>query len=691
MTRSNQKLTLSASRDIPFNQLILSQSNVRRLKAGVSIEELAADIARRTLLASLTVRPVVDDSGAETGMFEVPAGGRRFRALELLVKQKRLSRTAPVPCIVRTEGLAEEDSLAENVQRAPLHPLDQFRAFQALREKGRGEEEIAAAFFVSAGVVRQRLKLAAVAPALLEACAEEAMTLDQLMAFTVNPDHARQEQVWEALQRSYTKAPYEIRRMLTESAVRASDRRAQYVGLAAYEESGGVILRDLFQSDDGGWLQDAGLLELMVTEKLREDAEAICGEGWRWVEVGIDFPYGHSFGLRRLVGEAEPMSEVEAAEYAALDAERSQLETEHAAADELPDNVDIRLGEIETAMGVLQDRPDRFEPDDVARAGAFVSIDSGGRLRIERGFVRPEDEPAAATADVSEGDGGDAMVDRTGDARPDGEETPEPEEEDDGLRPLSDRLVTELTAHRTLALRDALAGDPQTACLAVLHALALRLFYRYGLASCLEIEPRSAGFGTQAPGLGQTPSARSIDARTERWTKALPKAPEDLWDALVEFDLDSREALFAHCVALTVNAVDEAYNHRPRALAHADLLATRLGLDMAAAGWTPTAGAYLGRVTKARIREAVREAKGADAADRIAGLRKPEMVAAAEELLGGTGWLPEVLRTPPPVDEADCTEGEAQSTDNGGEPAVGDHPPSGEDAAVAPNAFAAAQ
>ena len=119
MARTNQKITLSASRDIPFNQLVLSQSNVRRVKAGVSIEELAADIARRTLLASLTVRPVLDDSGAETGVFGIPAGGRRYRALELLVKQKRLSRTAPVPCIVRTEGLAEEDSLAENVQRAP--------------------------------------------------------------------------------------------------------------------------------------------------------------------------------------------------------------------------------------------------------------------------------------------------------------------------------------------------------------------------------------------------------------------------------------------------------------------------------------------------------------------------------------------------------------------------------------------
>ena len=84
MTKSVQKIQLSASRDIPFNKLVLSQSNVRRIKAGVSIEELAEDIARRTLLQSITVRPVLDDQGAETGMFEIPAGGRRYRALELL-------------------------------------------------------------------------------------------------------------------------------------------------------------------------------------------------------------------------------------------------------------------------------------------------------------------------------------------------------------------------------------------------------------------------------------------------------------------------------------------------------------------------------------------------------------------------------------------------------------------------------
>jgi ParB family chromosome partitioning protein len=153
MIKSVQKIQLSASRDIPFNKLVLSQSNVRRIKAGVSIEELAEDIARRTLLQSITVRPVIGEQGVETGMFEIPAGGRRYRALALLVKQKRLAGNASIPCVVRTDGIAEEDSLAENVQRAPLHPLDQFRAFLTLREKGSSEEEIAAVFFVSVAVV----------------------------------------------------------------------------------------------------------------------------------------------------------------------------------------------------------------------------------------------------------------------------------------------------------------------------------------------------------------------------------------------------------------------------------------------------------------------------------------------------------------------------------------------------------
>lgn len=696
-----KKITLSSSRDIPFNKLVLSQANVRRVKAGVSIEELAEDIARRGLLQGLSVRSVVDEAGVATGMFEIPAGGRRYRALELLVKQKRLAKTAPVPCVVREDGIAEEDSLAENVQRAPLHPLDQFRAFLALREKGQSEEEIAAAFFVAVNVVKQRLKLASVSPKLLDIYTDDGMTLDQLMAFTVSGDHERQEQVFERLQHSYDKQPYVIRRMLTEGAVRASDKRAQFIGIEPYVEAGGTVLRDLFQGDDGGWLQDVALLDQMVTDKLKAQSEAIAAEGWKWVEIAPEFAYGHSFGLRQLRGEPIALTAEEEATRDALQAEYDRLSEEHGDADELPDSVDERLGELETALEAFEKRPLAFDPAEVARAGAFVSIAHDGSLRIERGYIRPEDElPVEAEAAVEHGEvpAMAASYHEDDDTVVAAGATASEPEEDEGLTPISDRLITELTAHRTLGLRQALGERPDIAFLAALHALTLKLFYHYGSDSCLELELRSIGFGAQAPGLNDSASAEAIRIRHESWAKALPKESAELWDALQGWDGDSRSALFAHVVSLSVNAVHEAWNRRPRALAHADRLAQAVELNMVAAGWQPTVDAFLGRITKARILQAVAEAKGQPAADRIVHLKKGDMASEAETLLTNTGWLPEPLRTPgrasteAAVAETIATDptGE-ETTADGGETAMVDDEPLGENDSAddAPHVIAA--
>jgi ParB family chromosome partitioning protein len=68
MAQAIQKIMLNAGRDVPFNKLILSHQNVRKTKAGVSIEELAEDIAHRGLLTSLNVRAEVDADGNETGI-----------------------------------------------------------------------------------------------------------------------------------------------------------------------------------------------------------------------------------------------------------------------------------------------------------------------------------------------------------------------------------------------------------------------------------------------------------------------------------------------------------------------------------------------------------------------------------------------------------------------------------------------
>ncbi len=676
MAKVAQNVVLSPSRDIPFNKLVLSQSNVRRIKAGVSVEELAEDIARRGLLQSLNVRAVLGADGVETGTFEIPAGGRRFQALSLLVKQKRLAKTAPIPCIVRdaaSEILAEDDSLAENMQRVALHPLDQFRAFQALHEKGQGEESIAAAFFVTPQIVKQRLKLASVTPALLEVYAEDGMALEQLMAFTVNPDHGRQLQVWDAVKNSWNKEPYSIRRMLTETSVRASDRRAVFVGVDAYEAAGGVVLRDLFQGDDGGWLEDPALLDRLVAEKLQAEAKALVAEGWKWIEVASDLPYGYSHGLRRLAGDPAPMTDEESAAHASLLAEYRALEEEYSGQDEYPEEIDARLGQLEMAMEALEQRPLIYDPAEVGRAGVFVTLDRDGSLAVYRGYVRPEDEPREETA-VQEGDGADAMGQGgdvgvfswkpsatsaggtviTSGGQPIGADSSD-EEDDGALKPLPERLVMELTAHRTLALREAIGRSPDVALTLLLLKLVTDTFRTSPASgSCLEASVRHVYMSAQAPDLKDSVVAKLVDERHAAWEADLPLGDDAaLWDYLTVLDQGSRLALLAHCLSFGINALHEKVNPYgagisatglTRRMAHADLVARATNLDMVEAGWEPTVDGYLNRVPKARILEAVREAKGEGTAQLLDHLKKGEMATEAERLLKGSGWLPEVLR-----------------------------------------------
>ncbi|MFU0506261.1 ParB/RepB/Spo0J family partition protein [Pseudaminobacter sp. NGMCC 1.201702] len=668
-----QKIAMNPSENIAYDKLVLSQENVRRVKDGVTIEQLAEDIGRRKLLQSLNVRPVLDGGGEETGAFEVPAGGRRYLALGLLVKQKRLAKNEPIPCIVNRSGTtsAEEDSLAENVHRENLHPLDQFRAFKTLREQGLDVEEIAARFFVSAATVKQRLRLASVSPKLLELYEKDEIRLEQIMAFSISDDHARQEQVWERIAGNpHMHEPYYIRRLLTETTVRADDRRAVYVGAEAYEAAGGIILRDLFEQDSGGWFQDAALLEQLVFDKLKLDAETIRADGWKWVEAAISFPYGHTSGMRRIYAEPAEMSADEIARYDAVKAEYDALDAKYAEMEEADQEIEDKLDQLGTELDGFGDRPQVYDPVQKAIAGAFLTLGANGQLQVEAGFVRPGDEPREEVDDDEEADAGDRdapQSDEDGDDRVvvngrsmngGSDAVEEPEEE--GIKPLPERLVFDLTAQKTLALRNALASDVDIAFVTVLHVLVLQVFYRFGKDSCLEINLTSNSFG-QVQGLGETSWAKEIAERQEAWDRDMPDDATDLWEFLLGLDEASRKALFAHCASLSLNAVVEPWNKRLGALAHADALAATLGFNMVEAGWSPTVDNYLGRVTKARIVQAVREARGEDSAQLIDHMKKDLMAREAARLLEGSNWLAEPLRLA--GDDTSVNSGETLSED----------------------------
>jgi ParB family chromosome partitioning protein len=134
----------------------------------------------------------------------------------------------------------------------------------------------------------------------------------------------------------------------------------------------------------------------------------------------------------------------------------------------------------------------------------------------------------------------------------------------------------------------------------------------------------------------------------------MPKDSAELWDWLGALDEGRRAMLLAHCVSFGVNALHEkgdrhggpgvSHEGVQRRIRESDRLAQAVGLDMVEAGWRATAENYLGRVTKPRILEAVREARGEDSVRLIDHLKKGDMAKEAERLLEGTGWLPEPLR-----------------------------------------------
>ena len=640
---------------VPLNRLKASPKNARKTPHNAAtIEAFAASIKVKGVLQPPVVEIERGEDGAATGNFLVTIGEGRRQGLRLLAKRKQIKRTHPVKVIVDTENDAHEISLDENTTREAMHPADQFEAFKRLaEEKGYGPEEIGARFGVTATVVRQRLRLGAAAPELMAAYRDGAMALDQLMAFCVSADQDRQRQVFE--QMGDYRPVHAIRRAMTEAKVRTDDRRAIFVGVVAYEAEGGTVLRDLFTEDGGGWLEDPALLDRMVSDRLAGLAEeARQREGWKWAEAVSD--YAEVSALGRVYPVELVRSEADAAQIAVLSEEYDALVSGSDGQEVLPDAVDARLEEIDKALQAFGPDFD-YTPEVKARAGVMVLLGHDGLARFERGLVRAEDAVEERRADPEAPEGWSKSDEREGEAPP----APEVEA-DEGLAPLSERLVIDLTAHRTMGLRDAVQADENIALTVVVHALALQVFYpAWGTWTPLQLRMSVTGLERLAPGVSDSPAGRRVADRLEAWGARLPEEARDLWGVLITLPPSELLDLMACCAGVGLYAVRDPHDRKPDALAHAEVLATITGLDMTGT-WSATASSYFSRVSKARVLEAVTEATTPEEAGRIAGFKKGDMAEAAERLVDGKGWLPSVLRTTPAVDP-DAPEPEEEATE----------------------------
>lgn len=609
---------MTTTTEIPLNKLVPFAGNVRKTHNKRFIAELAASIRAHGLQQNLVVR----EDGAK---YAVLAGGQRLKALMQLAKQGDIRADYHVPCKIADGDLdATELSLAENVMRDDMHPADKFEAFRDLVEKGHPTADIAARFGVSEPAVRQLLKLARVSPAVLKAYRQEKLTLEQVMAFAVSDDHAAQEELLGSFG-PHGRDPRAIRSVLTQNEIPASDRRVKFVTLKNYEKAGGGTRRDLFTEGEASvYLLDAALLDRLVTEKLDTAVKALAGEGWKWTEACPEFGYREQGLFRRIHPEAVALPRKLAGEVEKLQAEFDRLESEwEAAAEDAPypdrcEEIRERLGDIE------RDRERAWTPEQLAMAGAVVTIGHNGKPEITRGLVRPEDMPKKQ-----------GRKDKA---------APASGEDGAGEPALSAALTESLTAHKSAALAATLAERPDVALVAVVHAMASSVLLD------VSKDDRSLQVSAFAQSLHRVEGSKAfgkMQAAREEWGRGVTKSADALWTWCLGQKQETLLKLLAFCAAATVDAV-QGKGDRPEEerFSHANALASALKFDMKA--WlTPDAANYYSRVSRQQILDALKEGRQQPNAPAWEKLKKPELAALAERELAGTGWLPKVLRSAP--------------------------------------------
>lgn len=626
---------MSTHFEIDVAKLTLStRYQARKMPGQVSLSELADSIEAQGLLQNLVVT-----KGKKRGTYEVIAGGRRLQAMQTLIESGRWAKETTVWVTQVGNEQALEASITENVQREAMHPADEFEAFAALVEQGSSIEDVAARFGVSPAVVRRRLRLAQVAPELMQAYRNDELSLEALMAFTVNEDQALQLQVWQSLDQWSRNNSHVIRKGMTQGAITASSPVVQFVGLDAYHAAGGRSYQDLFAQDDGRglYLEDVALLERLAIEKMQTVAADIEQEGWSWVEFKPAYD-SEWMNFGRVYAQTGEFSQEQQAAIEAIDQRLSAIEAEQESlGDEEEDHAQWRrLGqeteELEFAREKIEIEAEVWGATAKEIAGAAVYVNSAGEVQISRGLIRPEDRQRASQLSKELGQSaclGSLPVPKT--------------------RPVhSERLVRQLSAHKVGIVAADLATKP-TIALAVLVAQLARsvlgtghfAYGGFGLGVTLKHEDLRGN----APDFKDSKAAKAMHELRSHWLNALPtneqgELSDDVLAWALAQDTETLLQLLAYCVAGTVQGIQFQDDTKPTEL---DRLAHTTGVDPAQ-WWTATAESYLGHVNKEQLVNVVTEVLGADSALPLAKMKKTEAVQQAQQLLADKPWVPTPLR-----------------------------------------------
>ncbi len=608
---------------VPLSQLRISPRNARKT-GGHDIEGLAASIAAHNLLQNLTVTP-----GKNDNEYQVVAGGRRLAAMQLLRDRGQLDAEFSVPCkLITDDDVALEASTAENTLREAMHPADQFDAFKDMVEAKKSIPDIAAHFGVTELVVKQRLKLANVAPKLVQVYRDGGMDLEQLQALALTDDKKLQEKVWFGAKNDWNRSARDIRYAITTSEVRGDSTIARFVGLDAYEAAGGPVRRDLFSTRGEVFLGDKALLDKLALDKLEAIAKSERDAGWSWAEahLGLDYDKLAAFPHFGVGPKREKPTAADKERIAVLDARLAEI-AKLIDEDDENETLDVdgrealedEANDINTERYALSEGREVWPTEVMAKAGVVVCIGYNG-LQVERGRLRPG-QKATASGTV------------TGSSK-DGKKEPK-------KATLSQDMVTRLEMHRAAAIREHVAARPAMALQLLLTHLLTKLFTDSYAESVLGLTPANqhkearVQIESKFQDLGKAAARKAIDERTANWKKAgLPGKASEIFGWVGKLDQAKQLDLLALATALTVSTNG---GHRGQALAE------QFEVDMTT-WWAPSADSFVSLVPKVLLAEAVTDVDGKAAGEAVLAMKKDAAMADAAKRLQGKGWLPKPLR-----------------------------------------------
>ncbi|MBB1499127.1 ParB N-terminal domain-containing protein [Paracoccus sp. MC1862] len=539
-------------------QLYLSDLNPRQDADPEGIDLLADSLAMIGLIQNLS--GILDAEGR----VGIVAGGRRLRAIARAIERdatvtERHPELASIPVrIAPDEATARAWASAENAAREDLAPADEIRAYGRMKEAGADVSAIARSFGKTEAHVYRRLALAALPAPVLDALKEGQISLGMAKAFTVSQDEALTLTILAEV-KGRDVSEHRIKQALQPAAVSATDRRARFVGLDAYEAAGGSVSRDLFS--ETVTLHDADLLQDLFTERLNAEAERLTAV-WKWAEVMADdyVSYSVTEKLARLYPVEGVLTEEQAERYDEL--------AELANADALDEAGQAELDALDAII------KGDFTDAQRAAAGYHVYVSHSGTVQLSGPWVRAEDraeaiEAGALTGHAAHATGGDAA--------------PAPRS------PYTGALVEDMKAIRLAAIQTALLDKPDM----VFDLLAFGLSLASGVStSVFDLSPgRPMNCPSKTDCLEWSDRLAHPPAGHEAWSRPELRV-EDLAQAFRDFTAAGKKARNAALVEGVARAL-------PYGAGNADFFAL-IEADSGASirkVWTPTAENFFNRVS----------------------------------------------------------------------------------------------